>query len=62
MNLLTIYATSENFKSYVDAYAGKHGLSVSEALEHRTVQNVSEMYGEPEQTVKTREPERRCDT
>lgn len=65
MNLKTLYNKVENFRTYVDAYSVKHKITVDEALSHKTVQSVSEMYlGEVDDgtAIQSRMPERKCDS
>lgn len=62
MDLGILYNENEKFRTYVDAYAAKHGLSSKEAMSHKIVQNVAEMYREPSDQIRSRAAERKCDS
>ncbi|MBR1703153.1 MAG: hypothetical protein IJ716_14595 [Lachnospiraceae bacterium] len=44
MNLLELYNTNPDFKTYVDRYSKTYKLSVAEALTHKLVREVAEYY------------------
>lgn len=44
--MIKLYDVCEDFKEYVDKYSKKHKISVQEALTHKLVQEVAQMYKE----------------
>ena len=46
LNANDLYNKSEDFKEYVDKYSTKHKILVQEALTHKLVQEVAQMYKE----------------
>ncbi len=47
--LKDLYTENKDFRTYVDKYCTKHGLSVGEALEHALVREVAAQYLEKTQ-------------
>ena len=43
--MMIFYNNNKDFKTYVDKYCKKHGISVETALKHRLIKEVSEQDG-----------------
>ena len=39
-----VYKTNDDFKEYVDRYAHERGILVTEALSHKTIEEVARYY------------------
>lgn len=46
IDYVALYKQNEDFKTYVDRYCVKHGISVEQALQHYLVQMAGRMYKE----------------
>ena len=45
ITMIIFYNSNKDFKTYVDKYCKKHGISVETALTHRLIKEVAEQYG-----------------
>ena len=43
--MIIFYNNNKEFKTYVDKYCKKHGVSVETAFTHRLIKEVAEQYG-----------------
>lgn len=60
MDYQNLYNTNADFKRHVDRYCKQYRLAVEEALEHKLVQSVGDMYAEDGKNIYGKVGDKEC--